>query len=347
MTFSHTRTTIKNNHGLEVNAVAPVIISASRATDIPAFYAKWFFKRFEKGYCAWINPFNRQKQYISFRDCRVVVFWTKNPQPILPYLHILDELGINYYFQYTLNDYEKDKFEPNLPPLVKRIAAFKDLAERIGPERVVWRYDPVIFKNTEFSEALLARIANIGKQLQGHTHKLVFSFVDVFEYRKVQNNLVNTEIFKKQELLALEGTPAQRIKFIEGLLKIRDSWHTANGGIVIASCAEEIDLAHYGIAHNRCVDDELMRRIFVHDKPLMKYLNVDASTPAGQLSLLPLKPKKQSDNGQRKLCGCIPSKDIGAYNTCPHFCVYCYANASQKLVKNNIAKHSFLNESIV
>ena len=106
---------IINDKRERVEATAPVIISASRSTDIPAFYAKWFFNRLAKGYCAWYNPFNQQKMYISFIKCKVIVFWTKNPQPIIPYLHILDEMGIHYYFQVTLNDYTKEGFEPNVP----------------------------------------------------------------------------------------------------------------------------------------------------------------------------------------------------------------------------------------
>ena len=101
---------ITNEVGEQVEATAPVIISASRSTDIPAFYAKWFFNRLAKGYCAWYNPFNQQKMYISFSKCKVVVCWTKNPKPIIPYLHILDGMGIHYYFQVTLNDYTKVGF---------------------------------------------------------------------------------------------------------------------------------------------------------------------------------------------------------------------------------------------
>ena len=90
---------IITDSGENVEATAPVIISASRSTDIPAFYAKWFFNRLAKGYCVWYNPFNQQPMYISFKNCRVIVFWTKNPKPILPYLHILDEMGIMLYHE--------------------------------------------------------------------------------------------------------------------------------------------------------------------------------------------------------------------------------------------------------
>lgn len=111
---------ITTDCGEKLEAIAPVIISASRSTDIPAFFSKWFFNRLKKGYCTWINPFNQQKQYISFSKCKVIVLWTKNPEPIIPYLHLLDEMGIHYYFQVTLNDYVNEKLEPNLPPLEKK-----------------------------------------------------------------------------------------------------------------------------------------------------------------------------------------------------------------------------------
>ena len=117
---------IQNDEGSMIEAIAPVIISASRSTDIPAFFANWFFNRLVKGYCSWINPFNQQKRYISFSHCKVIVFWTKNPAPIIPYLHILDEMGIHYYFQFTLNDYTNENLEPNIPSLEYRIETFKN-----------------------------------------------------------------------------------------------------------------------------------------------------------------------------------------------------------------------------
>ena len=112
---------ITTDNGEEVEATAPVIISASRSTDIPDFYAKWLFNRLEKGYCVWKNPFNQKPMYISFRNCKVIVFWTKNPEPIIKFLPELDKRGIHYYFQYTLNDYDKENFEPKVAAVEKRI----------------------------------------------------------------------------------------------------------------------------------------------------------------------------------------------------------------------------------
>ena len=345
------RVLITTDSAEQVEALAPVIISASRSTDIPAFYAKWFFNRLAKGYCTWYNPFNQQKMYISFRNCRVVVFWTKNPQPILPYLHELDKRNIHYYFQVTLNDYVKEKFEPNVPPVDERVVVFKKLSDTIGKEKVIWRFDPLIITPTIGPQELLTRIWNIGNKLKGYTDKLVFSFVDVKAYRKVQSNLIKeTMLFTKDDVDNAEANHAQRIEIVEGLKRIREAWHNEGWNITMATCAEDIDLEMYGIEHNRCIDGELMKRIYADDEELVYYLHTlkwPERDMFGQLPPLPDKVKNVKDSGQRKICGCMVSKDIGMYNTCRHFCVYCYANTNKEIVLRNKDKHNDESESII
>jgi hypothetical protein len=342
---------IKTDDGAIVEAVAPVIVSASRSTDIPAFFAKWFFNRLAKGYCTWVNPFNQQKQYISFKNCRVIVFWTKNPAPILPYLHILDEMGIHYYFQVTLNDYDAEGLEPNLPELTKRIETFKQLSTLIGADRVIWRFDPIILCSMLQPRTILAKIWHIGNQLKGYTNKLVFSFVDIKAYRKVQSNLTKeTQLFTKDNVVEGEGSGNQQKEIVDGLVKLRDIWRENGWPISLATCAESIDLDSLGIEHNRCIDDRLMERLFNEDKILLYYLRTgELPEPNlfGEIPELPETHKSLKDKGQRKLCGCMISKDIGMYNTCRHFCVYCYANTSKKIVLENASKHSDESESII
>ena len=342
---------IKNKQGLHVEAIAPVIISASRSTDIPAFYAKWFFNRLAKGYCAWYNPFNQQKMYISFERCRVIVFWTKNPAPIIPYLPELDKRGIHYYFQVTLNDYVKEGFEPNVPSVEERVKTFKQLSNLIGKEKVIWRFDPLIITPNIGPRELLTRIWHVGNQLKGYTDKLVFSFVDVKAYRKVQNNLVKeTMLFTKEDVENAEANHAQRIEIVEGLKKIREAWHKEGWDVEMATCAEDIDLEAYGIEHNRCIDGELMKRIFADDKELVYYLHTlkwPEKDMFGEIPPIPNKTKNVKDTGQRKICGCMVSKDIGMYNTCRHFCVYCYANTNKEAVLKNKDKHNDESESII
>lgn len=343
--------TIRTDEGKQVEAISPVIISASRSTDIPAFYTKWFFNRLSKGYCVWYNPFNQQKMYISFERCRVIVFWTKNPAPIIPYLPELDKRGIHYYFQVTLNDYVKEGFEPNVPSVEERVETFRTLSNLIGKEKVIWRFDPMIVTSQLTPRMLLSKIWHIGNELKGYTDKLVFSFVDVKAYRKVQNNLVKeTPYYNKNNVEQAEMTDAQRVEVVEGLVKLREIWKQDGWNLEMATCAEEVDLDKYGISHNRCIDGELMKRIFADDKELVYYLHTlkwPEKDMFGEIPPIPQKPKNVKDSGQRKICGCMVSKDIGMYNTCRHFCVYCYANTSKETVLRNKDKHNDESESIV
>lgn len=342
---------ITTDSGERVEASAPVIISASRSTDIPAFFAKWFFNRLAKGYCAWYNPFNQQKMYISFANCKVVVFWTKNPKQILPYLDELDKRGIHYYFQVTLNDYVDEGFEPCVSSVEERVETFKQLSEMIGHERVIWRFDPLIITPTLTPRMLLTKIWRVGNMLNGYTDKLVFSFVDVKAYRKVQNNLVKeTNYFSKEDVESAEMNESQRQEVIEGLVKIRQAWKEQGWNVTLATCAEAFDYDAYGIEHNRCIDGELMERVFGDDKELVYYLHTGKLPEPdlfGSIPPLPEKSKNLKDKGQRKICGCMVSKDIGMYNTCRHFCVYCYANTSKELVMKNASKHNDESESII
>lgn len=342
---------IKTDSGENVEATAPVIISASRSTDIPAFYAKWFFNRLAKGYCVWYNPFNQQPMYISFKNCRVVVFWTKNPEPIIPYLKELDKRGIHYYFQITLNDYVNEGFEPNVTSVAKRIETFKKLSTMIGREKVIWRFDPMIVTKELSPRELLKRVWNIGNQLKGFTDKLVFSFVDVKAYRKVQNNLVKeTNCFTKDDVESAEMSEEQRCEVIDGLVKIREAWKSEGWNVILATCGENASYENYGIEHNRCIDGELMKKIFAEDEELVYYLHTlkwPERDMFGEIPPLPQKEKKVKDSGQRKACGCMVSKDIGMYNTCRHFCVYCYANTSKECVMKNAIKHNDESESII
>ena len=163
--------------GKLVDMSLPVIVSASRSTDIPAFYVDWFFHRLDKvGYSAWINPFNGMKSYVSYRDTRFIVFWSKNPIRLLDYLHILEARNIDCYIQYSLNDYEAEGLEKGVPPLNNRIDTFKMLVDRLGQDRVIWRFDPLVLTDSINIDSLLNKISAIGDQLYGYTKKLVFSF---------------------------------------------------------------------------------------------------------------------------------------------------------------------------
>lgn len=329
--------------------IAPLIISASRSTDIPAFYGPWFMNRLKAGYVKWNNPFNAARpQYISFHKARVIVFWTKNAAPFERFLDELNLYGINYYFTFTINDYEREGFEPNLPSLKERIATFQRLSKKLGKERVVWRYDPLIMTPALDIDVLLKRIKQVGEELVPFTEKLVFSFADIDIYKKVERNMKAHNL--EWRMFGLDDMR----NFADGLSVVNQEWQ-----LELATCGEEIDLQAYGIHHNSCIDGDLMLRIFPHDKILRKLLTPNAEEPKKEESLFPeagfQEPnslgvnRAHKDKGQREACGCVVSKDIGQYNTCPHHCVYCYANFSRKTVNKNytLANKKKDSESII
>lgn len=250
---------------------------------------------------------------------------------------IFNELGLNYYFQFTLNDYEKEGFEPNLPSLENRIKTFISLSELIGKEKVIWRFDPLMLASDLSKSELLSRILNIGNQLVYHTNKLVFSFADINRYLNVRNNLIRETSFYNQSSIHLaEFASGQKIAFAEELQKILNEWLKINPDFRIATCAEEIDLEKYQIGHNKCIDDELIAELFPLDDKLLGFLGLKPQIEQLIGESARKKRPNLKDKGQRKDCHCIISKDIGSYNTCNHLCVYCYANSSPAVVRKNL-----------
>ena len=278
-----------------------MILSVSRRTDIPNYYSEWFFNRIKEGFVYVRNPVNvHQISKVDITpevvDC--IVFWTKNPEPML---NRLDELSAyNYYFQFTLTGYGKD-IERGIPhKKEKMIPVFWKLAEKIGREKVIWRYDPVIFTKKYTYEYHLKAFEQIAEALKGYTEKCVISFVDV--YAKNKRNIEMFDLYK---------TDTNELKKFAAKI----SEVAKKNNMTIGSCAENINLDEYGISHNCCIDKELIERI------VGCRLNV------------------QKDRNQRKECGCVDSVDIGAYDTCKNDCKYCYANFSPERVAKNSSKY--------
>ncbi len=277
-----------------------MILSVSRRTDIPAFYSEWFFRRIEEGFVDAINPFNRkQVSRISLRpeDVDCIVFWTKNPAPMLKQLDRMK--AYSYYFQFTLTAYQKD-VEPGLPKKRELIDTFQELSRQLGPERVIWRYDP-IFLNDVYTRKYHAEwFARFAEALAPYTKRCVISFIDL--YQKTERN---TKDLRLHELTTedMEGIAGD-------LSAVAHSY-----GLEIVSCAEEIDLDSFGIRHGACIDKDVIETV------MGKAINV------------------KKDPTQRQVCGCMKSVDIGQYNTCRHFCKYCYANFNAKLAAACYANH--------
>lgn len=323
---------IQRENGEMVPAQFPVIVSASRSTDIPGFYSEWFLHRLKVGYSAWTNPFNGVKYYVSYRDTRLIVFWSKNPESLLKQGGLLDylkEKGINTYIQYTLNDYVAEGLEKGVPDVEKRIDTFKRLVEYLGVGKVIWRFDPLILTEGISVDGLLGKVERIGNELKGYTEKMVFSFADIAAYRKVRANLVNNNIRYR------EFSEPDMLRFAAGIQQLNQNWN-----YTLATCGEKIDIDHYGIVHNKCIDDDLMIKYFSDDVRLMEFLGVEIT--GGDLfnpERTVIKHRNNKDKGQRPFCGCIVSKDIGAYNTCVHLCEYCYANSSKEIALKHYGDH--------
>ena len=298
----------------ESEVLAPVILSASRATDIPAFYADWFMNRLRAGSFQRVNPFNSaQIRTVSVAKARVIVFWSKYPAGLWPHLDELDRRGFRYIFQFTLNDYEAEGLEPRAPKLGDRLDLFRRLADRLGPERVVWRLDPLVRTERLGVPEWLGKAERLAAALAGRTRKLVFSFADLAGYSAVHRNLARAGI------AAREWTREEMAAIARGLAEINQAH-----GLELATCAEEVDLAAFGVAHNRCVDGQQLARLWPEDSALMEFLGSRAA---------------RKDPGQRQACGCLASTDIGRYGTCPQACVYCYATRSPAAAERNFRAH--------
>ena len=336
---------IRLENGVDVEAQAPEIVSASRSTDIPAFYADWFFYRLQVGYSAWTNPFNGVKSYVSYKHTRFIVFWSKNPWPLLNYLPLLKSKGIGCYVQYTLNDYEQEKLETGVPPLEKRIGTFKELSRRLGKDAVIWRFDPMILTDDVGINSLLKKVEYIGTQLHEYTNKLVFSYADIASYRKVKQNL------ERNNIRYQEWDEERMDEFAYNLSEMNKS---KGWDLQLATCGEKINIDKYDIQHNRCIDGDLIVRLAWKDKKLMDSLKVRIKNiPEPSLfendklpkNAIPISEKHyflsvhKKDPGQRPFCGCMIAKDIGEYNTCPHLCEYCYANANKQTALMNWKIH--------
>jgi len=278
-----------------------MIISASRRTDIPAFFSDWFFNRISEGYVLVRNPMNYyQVSKIdlspSVVDC--IVFWTKDPCNMIDKLSLLEKY--KYYFQFTLNSYDQS-VECGVRKKSDIIKTFIELSRIIGKEKVIWRYDPILLSNKYTKEHHYKYFEIFASKLKGYTDKCVISFLDLYK---------NTQ----RGVKSLELSPLTEVDMVEIARNISAIANKYN--IEIATCCERIDLSPYGIKHNKCIDDTLITKIVGAN------LNIE------------------KDKTQREVCGCVSSIDIGAYNTCRHNCAYCYATYSEKTVEKNRLLHN-------
>ncbi|MCE0495687.1 DUF1848 domain-containing protein [Vibrio sp. DNF-1] len=264
--------------------------------------------RIREGFMLTRNPFNaHQVSRVSLTpvDVDLFVFWTRNPTMLMAHLSELDTLGFRYYFQFTITGYPKC-LEKNVPAPYRAIKTFCDLSELIGAEKVIWRYDPVLLCNMVDVAEHKRLFSKIAAMLAGKTRKVVISFFDL--YKKTERNLEQIDGLTYRDITQSPSELSELALYMSKVAK--------ENGMVVESCAEDLELSEFGIKHGKCIDNEYIKNVF-------------------GLSLSGAK-----DPGQRKACGCIKSRDIGMYNTCFHGCAYCYATFNQRTVFTNKQKHN-------
>jgi len=283
------------------------VISASRRTDIPAWYGDWFRRRLNAGQASYRNPFGGQIHTVSLRpeDVIAFVFWTRWTEPFLPVLETLLERGYQVYFQHTLTGYGPP-LEPNVPPLGKAVESMIRLSRRLRPELVRWRYDPIVLSGERDHAFHLRHFEALCRRLEGTTKQCHTSFVQF--YRKVRRNLDKLEREKGEAIF--EARTEERLTLAAAMSRV-----AAQHGIRLVSCCDPL-LHEAGIPEGRCVDAELIE-------------SVRPDLPGLRLPRKPLRPG----------CGCAASRDIGAYNSCLGGCRYCYATESPQAAAAHHARH--------
>lgn len=282
------------------------IISASRRTDIPAFYSTWFINRMKAGFCHYLNPFNRKVHRVSLQaeDTLAITFWTRNPKPLSSHLKFLEERGYYFYFHFSILGYPQAIDQNNIP-LKKAIETFQQISQQLSPDRVQWRYDPIVLSDHTPASYHLENFDLISQELAGYTRRCYFSFVDF--YGKTERNL--KKLSQQHGINFQRPSINQQRSLIE---KMRDI--AISRGIRLYSCCEDALLLE-GIEKAHCIDIDIIRML----------------RSDGDIRLKAA-PTRQD-------CGCVQSVDIGVYETCVFGCTYCYATNSRNTALKNLQAH--------
>lgn len=291
-----------------INLNKPVIVSVSRRTDIPAFYSNWFRKRLEQGYVDYKHPFSQKKHRVLLNKNDVAGFIFWSKN-FSPFLGLIEIVKKNYHFycHYTVNGYGKT-LEPNVPPLENVLTSFKKVSSLTSSNHVLLRYDPIIISEKLTLTYHKQQLTRILSSLEGYSNKCIISFVHV--YKKIRRNLIS-------ENIDLEPSLNQKQELSGELNTI-----CHNHGFKLSACCCP-ELSEVGISPAGCINTQHFRRI----NPEFQF-----KAPSGPT---------------RKGCSCQRCQDIGFYDTCPHGCIYCYANSNRALVEKRYRKHLVMNSSLV
>ena len=288
-----------------------MILSCSRRTDIPAYYSEWLIHRLRAGTVCVVNPFNpKQISRVDIRPEVVdgIVFWSKNPKLLMNHLKEIDQLGYNYYFQFSLTPYDKD-LESGLPPKTELVETFIELSELIGKEKVNLLYNPIVITEKYSVAYHLRAFEQLCQRLSQHTEKVMISFVDAYKKNSKQFKTHGIQTISNEDKRQMAGQ-------LKGI--------TNRYGLVLETCSEAMDLSYLGIQHGKCIDGDRIERI------------------AGYQIM-----NKDKRDGTREACGCMKCIDIGQYNNCLNGCIYCYANTNGPSVMANHRLHKVDSEILI
>lgn len=298
---------IELNECLRLDACDMVkrIISVSRRTDVPAFYGQWFMGRVREGFAGVVHPFGGRRYVVSLKpeDVACLVFWSKDFTPFVGHLETLDRLGYRFYFNYTVTAVPSI-FESGVDR-TGALRTLKQLSERYSPTHINWRFDPIVLSNVCDGEFYLNEFTRLARKLEGLVERCYFSFV--MPYRKVDRNF--RELEQTTGIRVLQESKEHRIELAGRLAEVAQSH-----GIRMCSCCGEY-LVGDAIHKAHCIDGSLIEQLF-HPQGLT-----------------------WNEKPTREGCGCAESIDIGTYDTCPHGCTYCYANANKAVAKRAFESH--------
>ncbi len=282
-----------------------MIVSASYRTDIPAFYGAWFRARLRAGFCRVANPYGGPDYRVSLAkpDVDGFVFWTRNLRPFMPVLDEIAGLGLPFVVQFTVTGYPR-ALEPSVIAADEAVAQIVRLAARFGPRVVVWRYDPVFLTELTPPDWHRQQVAGLARRLAGSCDEVVFSFAQI--YAKTRAN--SDRAAQRHGYSWRDPADAEKAALLRDLAAV-----AATAGLTPSLCAQP-DLLEEPLEAARCID-------------------------GGRLSDVAGRPLKARVKGNRPGCFCAESRDIGAYDTCPHGCVYCYAVRRPELAKERHRAH--------
>ena len=276
-----------------------MIINTGMRTDIPAFYSRWLRNRVSEGYVLVRNPYNLQQVTKYLLTPDVVDIMAFCSKDPAPLVPYLSEFDAFHPFWFVTITPYGPEIEPNVPPKDSVLETFKKISDHVGPNSISWRYDPIFISERYDPQAHIEAFTEMAETLRGYTRQVVISFIDLYE--KTKRNFPDARRVGQEERIAIGSAFAKAGQ---------------SNGMTVRACAEGTDLAAYGVDVSGCMTQQILE------------------DSCGELLEVP-----KYEAAARPECTCLLGHDIGAYNTCAHDCIYCYANYDKKLVRQNMRLH--------